>query len=97
MIQDLGLFKKDDEVEETVNSSTVKTMFNEPPDVTEIKAVLKQASQDIRIANKLPSVETELSSEGIMREISKDLGRNSSVCINGNWRKAMKSIDLLEN
>ena len=43
-------------------------MFDEPPDVTEIKAVLKQASQDIRKANG----ETELSREGIMREISKD-------------------------
>jgi hypothetical protein len=72
-IQDLGLFKNNDEIE-TVNPSTVKTMFNEPPDVTEIKAVLKQASQDIRIANgnKLPSVETELSRECIMKEISKD-------------------------
>ena len=67
-IQDLGLFKKNEI--ETVNPSTVKTMFNEPPDVTEIKAVLKQASQDIRIANG--SVETELSREGIMKEISKD-------------------------
>ena len=67
-IQDLGLFKNEDEIE-AVNSSTVKkTMFNEPPDVTEIKAVLKQASQDIRKAN----VETELSREGIMKEISKD-------------------------
>jgi len=66
-IQDLGLFKNEDEIK-TVNSSTVDTMFDEPPDVTEIKAVLKQASQDIRKANG----ETELSREGIMREISKD-------------------------
>ncbi len=72
-IQDLGLFKNEKE-NETVNSSTANTMFNEPPDVTEIKAVLKQASQDIRKANgdKLTSVETELSREGIMKELSKD-------------------------
>ena len=74
-IQDLGLFKKKNDEIETVNPSTVKTMFNEPPDVTEIKAVLKQASQDIRIANDnetVETVETELSRESIMKEISKD-------------------------
>jgi len=67
-IQDLGLFKNEDEIKTVNSSSTVDTMFDEPPDVTEIKAVLKQASQDIRKAN----VETELSREGIMKEISKD-------------------------
>lgn len=89
-IQDLGLFKKNDEIE-TVNSSSVQTMLNEPPDVTEIKAVLKQASQDIRKANgdKLPSVETELSREGIMQEISKDF---SEIITESD----LKTIDSME-
>ncbi|MHA2307623.1 MAG: histone-like protein [Candidatus Hodarchaeales archaeon] len=72
-IQDLALFKNDTEIK-TMKSSTVTSMFDEPPDVTEIKAVLRQASQDIRQANgeESSTIENDVSREEIMKEISKD-------------------------
>jgi hypothetical protein len=49
-------------------------MFDEPPDVTEIKTVLRQSSQNIRDANgnDVSPIENDISREKIMKEISKD-------------------------
>ncbi|MFX0084615.1 MAG: histone [Candidatus Hodarchaeota archaeon] len=87
-IQDLAVFRKDDELE-AVNSTTVDSMFDEPPDVTEIKAVLRQASQNIRNANgnDLYPPDNEISREDIMKEISKDF----STIIT---EKESKTIDI---
>ncbi|MFX1286538.1 MAG: hypothetical protein ACFFB5_23075 [Promethearchaeota archaeon] len=77
-IQDLALFRKDDELE-TVETSKMESLFHEPPDVTEIKAVLRQATQDIREEfngeEELPQEESilhDISREEVLKEISKD-------------------------
>ncbi|MFX0212120.1 MAG: hypothetical protein ACFFDT_39470, partial [Candidatus Hodarchaeota archaeon] len=74
-IQELEVFKKDDLKE--VEHSKVTRMLDEPPDVTEIKAVLKQASQNIReeINGDTPALETpkeDISREEILAEIASD-------------------------
>ncbi|MFX0150073.1 MAG: hypothetical protein ACFFAJ_04790, partial [Candidatus Hodarchaeota archaeon] len=68
-IQELEVFKKDDRHEE-VKHAKVTRMLDEPPDVTEIKAVLKQASQNIReeINGDTPSLQIEVPEKDISRE-----------------------------
>ncbi len=89
-IQDLAVFRKDDELE-AVNSTTVESMFDEPPDVTEIKAVLRQASQNIRNANgnDVYPIDNEISREEIMKEISKDF---STIML----EPELKTLDIEE-
>ncbi|MHA2227134.1 MAG: hypothetical protein ACXAC8_18100 [Candidatus Hodarchaeales archaeon] len=77
-IQDLDLFKKGDEFEGG-ESSKVDSLLHEPPDVTEIKAVLRQASQNIRDEfNGVDNSEKEgenvmgVSREEVLKEISRD-------------------------
>ncbi|MFX0120717.1 MAG: histone-like protein [Promethearchaeota archaeon] len=76
-IQDLALFKRED-MENTVESSKMESLFYESPDVLEIKAVLKQATQDIREEFNGDELVTDnsmiedLSPEEVLKEISKD-------------------------
>ena len=65
-------FRKDNELE-TVESGKMRSLFQESPDVSEIKAVIRQATQDIR--EEFPAEETsvpDVSREEIMAEITKD-------------------------
>lgn len=74
-IQDLAVFKRNDKI----MSSTEESLIHEPPDVAEIKAFLRQASQDIReeftgnenSTNDKSTVQ-DVSREDVMREISRD-------------------------
>ncbi|MFX0170698.1 MAG: hypothetical protein ACFE9L_02130 [Candidatus Hodarchaeota archaeon] len=77
-IQELEVFRKDDKPDE-VEHAKVTRMLDEPPDVTEIKAVLKRASQNIReeINGDTPSLQIEdpgkdISREEILDEIATD-------------------------
>ncbi|MHA1228701.1 MAG: histone-like protein [Candidatus Hodarchaeales archaeon] len=74
-IQDLAIFKKDGN-EEDIKAAEMGSLIDEPPDVTEIKAVLKQASQDLReeINGERDNENDELSREEVMKEIKKDFG-----------------------
>jgi histone H3/H4 len=73
-IQDLAVFKRDDK------SSEMESLFYESPDVTEIKAVLRQATHDIReeFPNGNEDMKPEdikiddVSQEEVLKEISKD-------------------------
>ena len=72
LIQDLAVFKREE-------SSKMDSMFYESPDVAEIKAVLRQATQDIREEihengeDKLTEMMIEdVSQEEVLKEISKD-------------------------
>jgi len=77
-IQELEVFKKVDDPE-AVEHSKVTRMLDEPPDVTEIKAVLRQASQDIRDEFngdthplQIETTNEEISREEILAEIISD-------------------------
>ncbi len=74
-IQDLRLFRKEIP-EEEIDTADVDLDFDEPPDVSEIKAVLRQASMDIRqefrSENNI-SEEEGVISENIREEVAKDL------------------------
>ena len=71
MIQDLAVFKRE-------GVPNIEPLFHESPDVTEIKAVLRQASQDIREEfngneEQIHEIKTEdVSQEEVLKEISKD-------------------------
>jgi hypothetical protein len=72
MIQDFAVFKREE-------SSKMESMFHESPDVAEIKAVLRQAKQDIRgeihenEEDKITEMTIEdVSQEEVLKEISKD-------------------------
>jgi histone H3/H4 len=73
MIQDLAVFKREE-------SSKMESMFYESPDVAEIKAVLRQATQDIReefndngdIKPEDESKIKDVFQEEVLKEISKD-------------------------
>lgn len=77
-IHGLALFKKDDDIE-SVEPSKMESMFQEAPDVTEIKAVIRQATQEIReeingeeiISNKETIIQ-DVTQEEVLKEISKD-------------------------
>lgn len=73
-IQDLALFKREES-----ESSKMESLLSEPPDVTEIKAVLRQATQDIRgefngekDLTKREKTVQDVSREEVLKEISKD-------------------------
>lgn len=74
-IQDFDLFKS----EKNIESSKMESLFHEAPDVTEIKAVLRQATQDIREEyngneiglNKKTTIE-DVSQEDVLEAISED-------------------------
>ncbi len=79
-IQDFGLFRKEVN-EEDLTTTDVDLDFDESPDVSEIKAVLRQASKDIRQEiqsndtpedHELPSTE-QITSKDIREEVAKDL------------------------
>ena len=79
-IQDFGLFRKEFPDEE-LEGADVDLDFDEPPDVSEIKAVLRQASKDIRqeyksdndiAASEDPS-SVQFNSKDIREEVAKDL------------------------
>lgn len=77
-IQDLALFKTDDKIK-AVETAKMESLFNESPDVTEIKAVLRQATKDIREEfngeeelSQEESVVQNISREEVLQEISKD-------------------------
>ena len=73
LIQDLAVFRREE-------PTKMKTLFSESPDVAEIKAVLRQASQDIREEfnddgerKQEPEIKIEdISQEEVLKEISKD-------------------------
>lgn len=73
-IQDFAVFKREEK------TSDMDSLFYESPDVTEIKAVLRQATQDIREefndnGDKEPQIELkaeDVSQEEVLKEISKD-------------------------
>ncbi|MHA2245000.1 MAG: hypothetical protein ACXADY_08530 [Candidatus Hodarchaeales archaeon] len=77
-IHDLALFKKDNDID-SVETSKMESLFQEAPDVTEIKAVIRQASQDFReeinneeITSKKETIIQDVSQEEVLKEISKD-------------------------
>ncbi|MHA1975036.1 MAG: histone-like protein [Candidatus Hodarchaeales archaeon] len=74
-IQDLAIFKKDGN-EEELKAAEMGSLIDEPPDVTEIKVVLKQASQDLReeMNGEKENENNEVSREEVMKEIEKDFG-----------------------
>ncbi|MHA1994800.1 MAG: histone [Candidatus Hodarchaeales archaeon] len=79
-IQDLGLFRKEFD-EDDPKASDVDLDFDESPDVSEIKAVLRQASMDIRqemgTNNEISEVNEvssdQITSDEIRNEVAKDL------------------------
>ncbi|MFX0181551.1 MAG: histone-like protein [Candidatus Hodarchaeota archaeon] len=83
-IQELDVFKKVDNLEAVEHTKVVR-MLDEPPDVKEIKAVLRKASQDIReefngdtqaLQSETPS--KDISREEILAEIISDFPEVSS-------------------
>ncbi|WP_455142188.1 histone-like protein [Candidatus Hodarchaeum mangrovi] len=67
-IQDFAIFKKD----EDKTTIPVEGLLDEPPDVREIKAVLKQASQDLRTELNTESNGSE-AKEVLRNEVMKEL------------------------
>ncbi len=76
LIQTLGVFSKG--TDETVRQERVDSLLDESPDVTEIKAVLKQASQDLREADSdtsrsiVEEPSLEVTRKEVIQEIAKD-------------------------
>ena len=98
LIQTLGVFSK--ESEDLVTPERFENILDESPDVTEIKAVLKQASQDLREADSdtspIPVDEKslEVTRKEVIQEIAKDFPDITLHAIMDEEKQKVESVNL---